>query len=285
VRDSHASKSDEAHEQMNDTITAAILGLVEGATEFLPVSSTGHLIVAGNLLGFVGPVADCFEVFIQLGAILAVVVLYWRRFLNLVPGVTPVSSRSPAFAGWRGILMLIITTAPALVIGAIAHKAIKTYLFSPLTVAIGLAVGAVAILLVEKFKPNARTKSLDAMTYPQVLAVGICQCFSMWPGMSRSACTILGGLLAGADRKVATEYSFLAAVPVMLAAVSYDFYKHWSILRVEDLELFVVGFAVSFVSAGIAVKTFIGLVQRWSLNPYAWYRLAIAPLIYFFMRS
>ncbi len=269
---------------MNDIMTATILGLIEGATEFLPVSSTGHLIVAGHLLGFVGPIADCFEVFIQLGAILAVVVLYWRRFLNLIPGIKPSSNASTTFSGWRGISMLVITTAPALVIGAIAHKAIKTHLFSPLTVAIGLAVGAVAILLVEKYKPNPSTHCLDEVTYPQVLAVGICQCFAMWPGMSRSACTILGGLLSRMDRTVAAEYSFLAAVPVMLAAVSYDLYKHWSILRYEDLELFLVGFAVSFVSAVAAVKTFIGLVQRWSLTPYAWYRLAIAPLIYLSIR-
>lgn len=269
---------------MNHLITATILGLVEGATEFLPVSSTGHLIVAGHLLGFVGPVADCFEVFIQLGAIMAVVVLYWRRFLNLLPGFAQRADGAPAFVGRRGIFMLLITTAPALVIGAMAHKAIKAYLFSPLTVAVGLAVGAVAILLVERYKPDSRTHSLDAMTYPQALAVGICQCFAMWPGVSRSASTILGGLLARMDRKVATEYSFLAAAPVMLAAVSYDLYKHWAILRLEDLGIFLVGFVVSFLSAAVAVKTFIGLVQRWSLNPYAWYRLVIAPLIYFSIR-
>ncbi len=270
---------------MHDIIIAVILGIVEGATEFLPVSSTGHLIVAGHLLGFVGPVADCFEVFIQLGAILAVVVLYWRRFLNLIPGVASASGSPPAFTGWRGILMLLITTAPALIIGAMAHKAIKTYLFSPLTVAVGLAVGAIAILLVEKYKPTSRTHSLDDMTYPQALAVGICQCFSMWPGISRAASTILGGLLCRMDRRVATEYSFLAAVPVMLAAVSYDLYKNWSVLRLNDLELFLVGFATSFVVAAVAVKTFIRLVQRWSLNPYAWYRLAITPFIFFSMRS
>ncbi len=269
---------------MNDIVVAVILGIVEGLTEFLPVSSTGHLIVVGNFIGFTGPVADCFDVFIQLGAILAVVVLYWERFLQLVPGVASVTERHTGFYGPRGLLMLAVTTLPALVIGAFAHKTIKAYLFTPVTVVVGLAVGAIAILLVEKFKPSATTFELDGMTYSQALVVGICQCFSMWPGMSRAACTILGGLVAKVDRRTATEYSFLAAVPIMLAAVSYDLYKHLSVLSVVHVKLFLVGFAVSFLAAVAAVKTFISLVQRWSLAPFAWYRLAIAPIIYLAMR-
>lgn len=270
---------------MNDITVAVILGIVEGLTEFLPVSSTGHLIIVGHLIGFTGEVADCFDVFIQLGAILAVVFLYRQRFLQLLPRVSKDRAGCSGFHGRRGLLMLAMTTLPALVVGFVAHKTIKTYLFTPMTVALGLAVGAVAILLVERFKPSPTTFGLDGMSYGQALAVGICQCFSMWPGMSRSACTILGGMLAKVDRRTATEYSFLAAVPVMLAAVSYDLYKHLPLLSVDHVELFVVGFAVSFVSAVAAVKTFIALVQKWSLAPYAWYRLVIAPLIYVAMRT
>jgi len=269
---------------MNDILVAVILGVVEGLTEFLPVSSTGHLIVVGHLIGFTGPVADCFDVFIQLGAILAVVFLYRERFLGLFPRLSGNNLGCSGFPGRRGLFMLAITTIPALVIGFVAHKTIKTYLFTPMTVAMGLAVGGLAILVVERFKPSPTTFGLDGMTYRQALAVGIFQCFSMWPGMSRAACTILGGLLAQVDRRTATEYSFLAAVPVMLAAVSYDLYKHLPVLSVAHTELFVVGFAVSFVSAVAAVKTFVALVQRWSLAPFAWYRLAIAPLIYLAMR-
>ena len=261
---------------MLDLWVAAILGIVEGATEFLPVSSTGHLIVAGDLLKFSGQKAASFEIFIQLGAILAVVVLYWRQFLGLIP-CNP--KHNAGFQGMRGLALLALTTAPALGIGALTHRYIKEYLFSPNTVALALAVGAVGILLAEKLKPKPRATVLDDLGYGPALAIGFFQCIAMWPGMSRSAATIIGGMLSGLDRKVATEYSFLAAVPVMIAATSYDLYKAWGHLSGSDFWFFTVGFVVSFVVAAVAVKTFITLVQRWSLAPYAWYRLAIAPII------
>ncbi|MBI4965711.1 MAG: undecaprenyl-diphosphate phosphatase [Desulfomonile tiedjei] len=268
---------------MSDLWVAGVLGIVEGLTEYLPVSSTGHLIVAGNLLNFSGQKASAFEVFIQLGAILAVVVLYWNRFTALIPFNGENSRVEHGFAGWKGLALLAITTLPALIAGFLAHRMIKTYLFSPMTVAWALGVGGIGILLAEKFKPDSGVKDLDGLTYKQALAVGLFQCLALWPGMSRSASSIIGGLFSGLDRKVAAEYSFVAAVPIMIAATSYDLFKEWHLLAFSDLGFFAVGFVVSFVSATLAVKTFISLVQRWSLAPYAWYRLAIAPLIYFLM--
>lgn len=268
---------------MSDLYVSAILGIVEGLTEYLPVSSTGHLIVAGNLLHFSGEKASAFEVFIQLGAILAVVLLYWRRFIGLIPFGGNRPTDNEGFHGIRGIVLLALTTFPALVAGYLAHHAIKAYLFSPMTVAWALGLGGVGILLAERYKPEPRGKDLDSLTFGQALFVGCFQCLSLWPGVSRAAATIIGGLFSGLDRKTAAEYSFLAAVPVMVAATLYDLYKSWHFMQSSDLGFFAVGFVVSFLTATLAVKTFIAAVQRWSLAPYAWYRIAIAPLIFFLM--
>jgi len=268
---------------MGDLYVAVILGIVEGLTEYLPVSSTGHLIVAGNLLHFSGEKASAFEVFIQLGAILAVVLLYWRRFVGLIPFGENKGTADEGFSGFRGIALLALTTFPALVSGYLAHKAIKTYLFSPTTVAWALGVGGIGILLAERYKPEPRCTNLDSITYGQALFVGCFQCLSLWPGVSRAAATIIGGLFARLDRRTATEYSFLAAVPVMVAATLYDLYKAGHLMQSSDVGFFATGFVVSFLVAIVAVKTFIAAVQRWSLAPYAWYRIAIAPVIYFLM--
>jgi undecaprenyl-diphosphatase len=262
---------------------AVILGIVEGITEFLPVSSTGHLIVAGHLLKFTGDKAAAFEIIIQLGAILAVVFLYWDRFIRLIPLSGDTWRREAGLSGLRGLALLGLTTFPALVAGALVHRAVKTYLFSPMTVAWALAVGAVGILLAERFKPQAQMDSVDELTFGRALVIGLFQCLSLWPGMSRSASTIIGGLLCGLNRPAAAEYSFLAAVPVMIAATAYELYKDLHAFQGTDFLFLAVGFVVSFVSAALAVKVFISLVQRWSLAPFAWYRLAIAPVIYFMM--
>jgi undecaprenyl-diphosphatase len=269
---------------MSDLFVSVVLGIVEGITEFLPVSSTGHLIVAGTLLDFSGEKAACFEIFIQLGAILAVVVLYWRRFVGLIPVTGVRLGIDAGFSGARGLMLLAVTSLPAVVVGLLAHRYIKEHLFGPMTVALALGVGGVGILLAEKFKPAPRVNDLDHLGYGQALLVGLFQCLSLWPGMSRAAATIIGGLFSGADRKTATEYSFLAAVPIMCAATVYSLFSDWKLLQSSDFTFFAVGFAVSFVAAAAAVKTFITLVQRWSLAPYAWYRIAIAPLIYFLLR-
>ncbi len=269
---------------MQDLGLAAILGLVEGITEYLPVSSTGHLIVAGNLLNFSGEKASCFEVFIQLGAILAVLVLYWQRFVGLIP-VRGIKWRNEdGFSGVRGIVILALTTIPAVIGGLLAHRFIKEHLFSPITVVWALIVGAIGILIAEKYRPEAKITELDQLGMGQALMIGCFQCLALWPGMSRSACTIVGGLFSGLDRKVAAEYSFLAAVPLMIAATLYDLYKEWHLLEMSDFAFFAIGLVVSFISAAAAVKTFIAIVQKWSLVPFACYRLIIAPIIYFVMK-
>jgi undecaprenyl-diphosphatase len=262
---------------MTESLAATILGLVEGVTEFLPVSSTGHLILVGHLIGFTGEMADSFDVIIQLGAILAVVVLYWKRFWWLV-------SPKPlhAFSGIRGLWLLFLTSLPAGLVGLALRKTIKAHLFGPTTVALALAVGALMIFWVERRRTRDRYYSLDEMTPALALGIGCFQCLSLWPGFSRSAATIMGGMLLGAKRSLAAEYSFISAVPLMFAATLYDFYKSRDLFSADDMGILAIGFVVSFLSALLAVKAFIVLVQRVSLRPFAWYRLALAAAVFLF---
>ena len=262
---------------MDHSLSAVILGIIEGLTEFLPVSSTGHLIISGHLLGFTGLKADVFEVFIQLGAILAVVVLYWPTFLGLL---RPDPERT--FTGIRGITLLILTSIPASVLGLLVHKEIKMYLFTPQTVAWALGIGALAIIAVERMSITKKFTSLDAVTPKLAFGIGCFQCLALWPGFSRSASTILGGMLLGADRKLAAEYSFIAAVPIMIAATGFDLLSHWTLFEREDILVLAIGFVFAFLSAWAAVKVFISLVQKISLRPFAYYRLLIAPLVLYF---
>lgn len=279
---------------------AILIGILEGLTEFIPVSSTGHMIIAGHLLGFTGPRADAFEIFIQLGAILAVVGLYRERFLDLIPGrrinreaireagkVSGTGDRvlptaTGGFAGWRGIGLLAITTLPALAAGKLAHSAIKEHLFSPLTVAAGLAAGGVGLLLIEYFRPATRKTGLDNLGWREALWVGLFQCLALWPGMSRAGSTIIGGMLAGVDRKTTAEYSFLAAVPLMFAATFYDLYKSRSFLSAADAPLFAVGFLVSMASAWFAVRFFIRFLANHTLKGFGWYRIALAAFTWWY---
>lgn len=263
---------------MNAYLVAAIQGIVEGLTEFLPVSSTGHMIIAGHLMGFTGEKAAAFEVMIQLGAILAVVVLYWPRFRGLV--APPARTR---FAGLRGLWLLMLTSLPASVLGLAVHKYIKAHLFGPKTVALAFAVGAVMILVVESLAKRNAVKTLDEITPRLALGVGLFQCLSLWPGFSRSGATIMGAMILGADRKLATQYSFLAAVPIMVAATGYEACKNLGAFGTEDLKMLALGFVVSFLAAWAAVKGFILLLERCTLRPFAWYRLAMAPVVYFLM--
>lgn len=254
------------------TGTAVILGIVEGLTEFIPVSSTGHLILTSRLLGLDGPAVDTFDVFIQLGAILGVVVLYFNRFVGLV---YPRGSDG-RFSGSRGIALLITTSLPAALLGALMHGVIKERLFNPASVAFALAIGAVLMIWVERRSTKPVTETIDELTYRQAFLIGVCQCVSLWPGFSRSASTICGGMLGGCSRAVAAQYSFLAAVPIMLAAVSYDLYKNWAHLSADNAQPFLVGFIVAFISAIVAVRTFLSFVSRHRLSVFAWYRLALA---------
>jgi undecaprenyl-diphosphatase len=259
---------------MPDVFYALLLGIVEGVTEFLPVSSTGHLIVVGHLLGFEGPKAASFDIFIQLGAILAVVVLYKERFISLW------KPRSPGgFRGSRGLCLLALTTLPALLLGGVTHGLVKTYLFNPTTVALGLAVGGVAILFMERRQIVPRTIGLDALEWREALTVGFFQCLALWPGISRSAATILGGMAVGVERRTAAEYSFLAAVPVMVAATGLDLIKSLRILQSADFPVFAIGFVTAFLAAWFAVKGLIHLLSSHTLKPFGWYRLAVALLI------
>ena len=263
---------------MADILTAVILGIVEGLTEFLPISSTGHLILTGHLMDFTGPKAEAFEVIIQLGAILAVVFLYRTTFMGLVrPG------KKGGFQGTRGLVLLALTSFPAAALGLMVHESIKEYLFHPTPVALALAVGAVAILITERM-PAARIRfhHLDQITPALALGVGCFQCLALWPGFSRSASTIIGGMVLGSDRRLAAEYSFIAAVPIMCAATLFDLVNNWALFEAEDFMVLAVGFVLSFFSALIAVAFFIRLLQRHSLKPFAWYRLVLACLVFIF---
>ncbi len=261
-----------------DILYGLFMGFVEGITEFIPVSSTGHLILAGHYTGFeahVGKsVANCFEVFIQLGAILAVVAAFPGRFAALA------NPRAlPGFAGRRGLALLALTTLPALIAGAALHGAIKEHLFSPQTVAVGLFAGAIWIVAVERFARPSSTGGLDAISVTQALGIGLMQCVSLWPGVSRAGATILGAMMLGIDRKTATEYSFFAAVPVLAAAALYDLLKSRQYLSAEHLPLFAVGFIASFLFAYLAVRWLVAFVGGHSLRPFAWYRIALALVV------
>ena len=265
---------------MSEFLLASILGIVQGITEFLPVSSSGHLIITSALLDETGLRIKTFEVVIQLGSILAVVVLYRHRFMGLL-----LPSAHMPFSGFRGLYLLFLTCLPASLLGLFAHSFIKIHLFNPISVSLALVVGALVMLAVEARTQKPVVTSIDALTPGMALGIGCCQCLSLWPGFSRSASTIMGGMLLGADRRVAAEYSFIAAVPIMVAATTFDLYKSFADLSPADIPFFLTGMTVSFVVALAAIKVFVGLVGRISLRPFAWYRLALAPLVYLFFTN
>ncbi len=269
---------------MHSLVIATILGIVEGITEFLPVSSTGHLIITGYLLGFIGDNASSFEVVIQLGAILSVVLLYWRRFLGLFPA-RGLQAGASNLDGWQGIWRITLATLPALFVGYAARHVIKDELFNPTTVSFALAVGGVVILFVERYGFSGSTKSLDQITLGQAFGVGVFQVLALWPGTSRAAATIVGGMLLGLDRKSAAEFSFLIAVPVMFAATGYELIKMRHQMALQNSLQLGVGFIVSFIVALITVKLFVSFLQRGKLTPFAWYRIAVAPIFYFLTRG
>ena len=271
---------------MNFWSMAVVLGIVEGVTEFLPVSSTGHLIIAGPMLGFIGDKASSFEVAIQLGAILSVVFLYWRRFIGLIPtnSSSALDSRS-TLEGWSGIWRIAAASFPALLVGYLARHVIKERLFNPEAVTLALSVGGVAILIVERLVAPRRSSSLDTLTLTQAFGIGLFQILALWPGTSRAAATIVGGMLLGLDRKAAAEFSFLIAVPVLFAATGYELVNMRDQLALEDSLALAIGFVVSFVVALIAVKGFVSYLGRGKLAPFAWYRIVVAPVFYFFTRG
>ena len=249
---------------MSNLIDALILGIVEGLTEFLPVSSTGHLILAGDLIGFNHPGRDVFYVAIQTGAMLAVVWEYRARFFRV------------DFKLWTNLIVAFI---PAAILGLAFGSFIKSHLFKPVPVALAFIAGGIIILLVDRGNRPARVQSTRDMTWLDALKVGFAQCFALIPGTSRSGATIIGGMLFGLSRPAATEFSFFLAVPTLIAAGAYDTWKHRSLLAVEDAGMWAVGLAVSFISAFIVIRWLIRYVATHDFRWFAWYRIAFGLVV------
>ncbi|MHB9154606.1 MAG: undecaprenyl-diphosphate phosphatase [Endomicrobiales bacterium] len=246
---------------------AVVMGVVEGLTEFLPISSTGHLILAGTALSFVGEKAKLFEIFIQLGAILAVVWAYRDKIFSLLAKL-PGDKQAQRFG-----MGIFIAFLPAALVGAGTHKYIKAYLFSPLTVAAALVVGGILILLIERRTHSNRVSEMEDITYTVALAVGIAQVLALFPGISRSGATIMGGLMAGMTRKASTEFSFFLAIPTMLAATMFDLFNGFRGLALSDLQVMAVGFIAAFISALWVVRWLIRFVSHNDFKPFAYYRI------------
>jgi len=250
-----------------------ILGIVEGLTEFLPISSTGHQIVVADLLGFGGERAMAFNIIIQLGAILAVVWEYRRKILEIVFNV-PTQPQAQRFTA-----NLLIAFLPAVVLGVAFADQIHHYLFNPITVAAALVVGGVVILWAEQ-RPHAVTvEEVDDMSWKEALKIGCAQCLAMIPGTSRSASTIIGGLLFGLSRRAATEFSFFLAMPTMVGAAVYSGYKYRELFQPGDLPVFALGFVLSFVFAMIAVRALLKFIANHSYAAFAWYRIVFGLII------
>jgi len=243
---------------------ALILGVVEGITEFLPISSTGHLILAGDLLGYNDARSSVFFVVIQTGAMLAVVWEYRARFFRVDPKL------------WMN---LAVAFMPAAIIGLAFGSMIKRALFSPVPVALAFIVGGVIILLVDRGERTARVRDTPSMTWLDALKVGIAQCFALIPGTSRSGATIIGGMLFGLSRPAATEFSFFLAVPTLCAAGAYDLWKNRTLFSADDLGMFAVGIAVSFASAFVVIRWLIRYVATHDFRPFAWYRILFGALV------
>lgn len=251
-------------------LTVILLGIVEGLTEFLPVSSTGHLILAGELLGFEGDGNATFEIAIQSGAILAVVVAYWRRFFNV--GIGLFRRDAGAFAFIRNVVLGFV---PAGIAGFLFIKAFEAMLLSPMTVAVALIVGGVAILWIEKNASAPVIDTVETMPARAALLVGVGQCIAMIPGVSRSGATIMTALLLKIDRKTAAEFSFFLAVPTIAGATVLLLWKNRDSLDASQMSAIGIGFAVSFIVALAVVKGFVAIVSRFGFAPFAWYRIIV----------
>jgi undecaprenyl-diphosphatase len=257
---------------MHDIINAVILGVVEGLTEFLPVSSTAHLLVGENFLGLNKAQWETFTVVIQLGAVLSVVAVYWDKFWNVLVGL-PKSPRARQFA-----LSVIVAFLPSAILGVAVIKYINAYLLDPVrampVIAATWIIGGIIILVFERIAPKPRYLDGDQLPLRKALQIGLCQCLSLIPGVSRSGATILGGELLGVERKAAAAFTFYLAVPTMLGASVYDLYKTRAMLTANVGIDILAGFTVSFVVAYAVVKTFIAFVGRFGLKPFGWYRVA-----------
>lgn len=254
-------------------LMAALLGLVEGLTEFLPVSSTGHLILLVDLLGFQSPPGRVFEIVIQLGAILAVCWVYRAKLFSVVVGL-PRQRPAQMFT-----LNILLGFLPAMVIGVFAYDLIKGVLFSPLVVSIALIVGGIAIIAIERWVRQGEHVEVEQLSPLTALKIGFFQCLAMIPGVSRSGATIMGALLMGVERRTAAEFSFFLAIPTMLAATVYDLYQQWSELDFGNGLVIAIGFVTAFVTAMIVVRAAIGFIGRHGYVPFAIYRILIGTVM------
>jgi len=258
-------------------LKAAIMGVVEGLTEFLPISSTGHLILAGALLGFDDDKAKVFDIAIQTGAIFAVILVYWQKIRDTLIAL-PSQKQAQAFA-----LNVLIAFVPAVVLGLLFGKAIKAHLFTPVVVASTFIIGGFIILWAEKRQQNAATapriQEVEAMTPMDALKVGLIQCLAMIPGTSRSGATIIGGMLLGLSRKAATDFSFYLAIPTLIGAGVYSLYKERALLSAADIPLFAVGLVVSFISAWLCIRWLLRYIASHSFVGFAYYRIAFGLVV------
>ncbi|MET0244543.1 MAG: undecaprenyl-diphosphate phosphatase [Flavitalea sp.] len=243
-----------------DILQAVIIAIVEGITEFLPISSTGHMIIASSLMGIEKEeFTKLFTVAIQLGAILAVVVLYWRKFFD--------------FTKWQFYLKLIVAVIPALVIGGLLSDKIDALLESPTTVAITLVLGGFVLLFIDRFFKGSSIDEEPGVSYPKAFMIGLWQCVAMIPGVSRSAATIIGGMQQGLTRRLAAEFSFFVAVPTMAAATGYKLLKSYDSITSDSIKLLAIGNIVAFIVAIVAIKFFIGFLQKYGFRLFGWYRI------------
>ncbi len=258
-------------------LKAIILGIIEGLTEFIPVSSTGHLVLVSNYLTFAPHLEKTFDIFIQLGAILAVVVLYLKTFLALIPS----KKHHGPLEGFDGLIKLFLTALPAGVVGLLCYRQIKQHLMAPLPIAVALIIGGILLILVEKRSKAIRITDYKEVSYRDCFLLGCFQIASLWPGMSRSGSTIIGARLLDFDRQVAAKFSFIMAVPLISAAAIYDLIKTAATLSLttDDYLLLLIGFAVSFIVAIAAMKLFLNLLKRFTLKGFGYYRIALGLLI------
>ncbi|MGC8102092.1 undecaprenyl-diphosphate phosphatase [Metapseudomonas otitidis] len=252
---------------------ALLLGIVEGLTEFLPISSTGHQIIVADLIGFGGERFEAFNIIIQLGAILAVVWEYRRKVFDIVVGLPRQRSAQ------RFTLNLLVAFLPAVVLGVAFADLIHHYLFNPITVATALVIGGVIMLWAERRQHRIEVDTVDEMTWKHALKVGCAQCLALVPGTSRSGATIIGGLVFGLSRKAATEFSFFLAMPTMVGAAVYSGYKYRHLFQSADLPVFALGFVVSFIFAMLAVRALLKFIASHSYAVFAWYRIGFGLLI------
>jgi undecaprenyl-diphosphatase len=258
-------------------IKAAIMGIVEGLTEFLPISSTGHLILAGSLLGFDDDKAKVFDIAIQTGAIFAVILVYWQKIRATVVAL-PTEKQAQQF-----VLNVLVAFVPAVLLGLLFGKAIKAHLFTPVVVASTFIIGGFIILWAEKRQQTnpaaARIQEVEAMTVMDAVKVGLVQCLAMIPGTSRSGATIIGGMLLGLSRKAATDFSFFLAMPTLIGAGAYSLYKERALLSMADMPMFGVGLVFSFLSAWLCVRWLLRYISTNSFVPFAWYRIAFGIVV------